>query len=71
MREKFYALLKEYSRTLVDCDLYQAQVLAAPEGTEQEQASRKLELARKRYRTLRREIRRYPDINLLPHLRCA
>jgi len=67
MREQLYGLLKEYLTTARECDLCQEQGLSAPEGIEREQASLKLELARKRCTALRREIRRYPDINTLPH----
>ena len=67
MQEEFYGLLKEYSTTLREYDLCQEQVLAAPEGNEREQASRKLEVIRKRCVALRREIRRYPGINIAAH----
>jgi hypothetical protein len=66
MREKFYGLLREYFVTLRERDLCEEQVQAAPEGIEREQASRKLELTQKRCVALRREIKRYPDINVLP-----
>ncbi len=67
MRENFYGLLREYLMTLRERDLCEEQVLAAPEGIEREEANRKLELTRKRCVALRREIRRYPDINTLPN----
>lgn len=66
MREKFYGLLKEYLTAVRECDLGQEQVLAAPEGIGREQAERKLELTRRRCAALRREIRRYPGIDMLP-----
>ncbi len=68
MREKFYALLKEYLVSMRERDLYAEQVRAAPEGIEreEEEVSRKLELTRKHCVALRREIRRYPDIDTLP-----
>jgi len=72
VQEEFYGLLKEYSTTLREYDLCREQVLAAPEGTEREQASRKLELTQKRCAALRREIRRYPGINIAaPHTGAA
>ena len=67
MREKSYGLLREYSAALRELDLSEEQVRLAPEGIEREQATGKLESARKRCRALRLEIRRYPDINALPH----
>jgi len=66
MREKFYGLLKDYLVSMRERDLCEEQVRAAPEGIEREQVSRKLELTRKHCVALRREIRRYPDINTLP-----
>jgi hypothetical protein len=71
MRQRFYRLLKEYLTIVRECELCQEQVLAAPQGIEHEQASRKLELTRKRCAAVRREIRRYPDINTLSHAKCA
>jgi hypothetical protein len=67
MREKFYGLVKEYSAIARECDLCQEECLAAPEGIEREQANRRLDLTRKRYSALRREIHRYPEINTLHH----
>ena len=66
MREKFYGLLREYMLTLRERDVCEEQVQAAPEGIEQEQAKCKLELIRKRSITLRREIKRYPDVHTVP-----
>jgi hypothetical protein len=66
MREKFYGLLREYIVTLRERDLCEEQFQAAPEGIEREQASCKRELTQKRCVALRREIKRYPDINALP-----
>lgn len=66
VREKFYGLLKEYLTVLRDRDLCEEQVRVASEGIEREEVNRKLELARKRCASLRREIRRYPDINPPP-----
>ena len=66
MREKFYGLLKEYLVSIRERDLFEEQVRAAPEGSEREQVSRKLDLSRKHCKELRREIRRYPDFNMLP-----
>ena len=66
MREKFYGLLMEYLVAMRDRDLCQEQVRAAPQGSEREQISGKLELTRKHCKALRREIRRYPDFNMAP-----
>ena len=66
MREKYYGLLKDYLVSVRERDLIETQVRAAPEGSEREQVSRKLELTRKHCKELRREIRRYPDFNMLP-----
>jgi hypothetical protein len=67
MQEKFYGLVREYLVNLRDRDLCEEQVRAAPEGIEREQSSCKLEVTRKRCGTLRREIRRYPEIKTLAH----
>jgi len=66
MREKFYGLLREYFVALRERDLFEAQLRETPEGIEREQVNSKVELTRKRCAALRREIRRYPDINALP-----
>ena len=66
MREKFYGLLREYMLTLRERDVCEEQVQAAPEGIEQEQAKCQLELIRKRSVTLRREIKRYPNVHAVP-----
>jgi hypothetical protein len=67
MRERYYGLLREYLVTLRERDLCEKLVHAAPEGVEREEARRKLELSQKRSKALRREIKRYPDINTPPH----
>lgn len=65
MREKYYGLLREYLDLQRERDLYQALCRKASESVEREEAGRKLELARKRSKALLREIRRYPDVNIL------
>jgi hypothetical protein len=67
MREKYYRLLREYLTMVQERDLCEEQVRVTPEGVERECLSRKLDSACKRYATLRREIRNYPDSNLLPY----
>jgi hypothetical protein len=66
MREKFYGLLREYATTLHERDACEAQLRAAPEEIERVEVRLKLESIRKRCVALRREIRRYPDVNALP-----
>lgn len=63
LRDKFYGLVRGYLVAIRERDSCEEQVRGVPEGAERDEAKRKLELARKRCLTLRREIQRYPDIS--------